>query len=415
MDRFPARDRPARPAPYVARSADRALRLAGDVRLAAVLLVVGAAWNVAAAIAPVGVASLDSPAYAVLLGALLLSGLAGMAVRWPAAWREWRHPGAVAEGRGTSSVTIVAEGADQLAVAGRLRGLGYRVATAKGRGGWAVHGVRRGWTRFAGLLSHVALVLTVVGAGIGTAFATETTFSLLPGEQALLDAPRPGFTDAIRFDGLDAEFGPDGRPTRLDTAVTFLRDGTSAGATVLQVNAPGSFGGYLVHGWSYGPAARLRITSLADRVLHDAPIPLDTTRNGSPAAILDLPAGGVTLAMALVDPAANTLAVSASGSGVPADLVLLAPGDSARIGDLRVRLDGFTSWVTFLSRRDPGMGVLFAGAAMLTGCLAVVLWLPRRRVSVRSVDGGLRLAMRGERFDTPAAELERVRGAVSRA
>ncbi len=413
MDGSTARGTGQRSGSPVAMRADRALRLLGDVRLAAVLLMVGAAWNAAAAIAPAGMASLDSPGYAVLLGALLLSGLAGMAVRWPAAWREWRHPGPVAEGRGTSSVTIAADGMSSRVVAHRLSGLGYRVATVPARGGWAVHGVRRGWTRFAGLLSHVALVLTVVGAGIGTAFATETTFSLLPGEQALLDAPRPGFTDAIRFDGLDAAFGPDGRPTRLDTAVTFLRDGASAGATVLRVNAPGSFGGYLVHGWTYGPAARLRITSLADRVLHDAPIPLDTTRNGSPAALLDLPAGGMTLAMALVDPAANTLAVSASGSGVAADTVLLAPGESARVGGLRVRLDGFTSWVTFLSRRDPGMGVLFIGATLLTGCLAVVFWLPRRRVSASTVEGGVRVAVRGERFDTPAAELERVRSAVS--
>ena len=129
--------------------------------------------------------------------------------------------------------------------------------------------------------------------------------------------------------------------------------------------------------------------------------------------MLELPAGGVTLAMALVDPSANALAVSASGSGVPADTVLLAPGESARVGDLRVRLDGFTSWVTFLSRRDPGMGVLFAGATLLTACLAVVFWLPRRRVSVRWAAHELRLAVRGERFDTPAAELERVRSAVS--
>jgi cytochrome c biogenesis protein ResB len=397
----------------MARRADRALRLAGDIRVAAVLLVVGAAWNVAAAIAPAGIASLDSPAYAVLLGSVLLSGLAGMAVRWPAAWREWRQPGPVMDGRGTASATITVDDQVQATVAERLRGLGYRVVAPPARGGWVVHGVRRGWSRFAGLVSHVALVLTVVGAGIGTAFASETTFSLLPGEQALLDAPRPGFTDAVRLDGLDAAFGADGRPTRLDTHVTFLREGAVAGSSVIQVNSPGSFGGYLVHGWTYGPAARVRITSLGDRVLHDAPIPLDTTRNGRPAAILVLPATGVTVAMVLADAAANQLAVSASGSGVPADSVLLVPGESARVGNLRVELAGFTSWVTFLSRRDPGMAVVFAGAALLTACLAVVFWLPRRRLTLRSVEGGLRLAMRGERFDTPSVELERVRRALT--
>ena len=34
-----------------------------------------------------------------------------------------------------------------------------------------------------------------------------------------------------------------------------------------------------------------------------------------------------------------------------------------------------------------GIGVLFAGATLLTACLAVVFWLPRRRVSVRWAGG----------------------------
>jgi hypothetical protein len=63
-----------------------------------------------------------------------------------------------------------------------------------------------------------------------------------------------------------------------------------------------------------------------------------------------------------------------------------------------------------LSRRDPGLGVLFAGAALLCVALAVAFWLPRRRVTVRPVGEGLRLTLRGERFDRPATELERLSG-----
>jgi hypothetical protein len=87
------------------------------------------------------------------------------------------------------------------------------------------------------------------------------------------------------------------------------------------------------------------------------------------------------------------------------DSVRLRPGDEQRLGSVMVRLIGFDSYLTFLSRRDPGMGLLFGGAALLTATLAVALWLPRRRLTLRPVEGSLRLLLRGERFDRPDGEL----------
>lgn len=62
---------------------------------------------------------------------------------------------------------------------------GYRVRR-HGRGGRrALAGVRRGWSRFAAIGSHLSLVVLVLGAAIGTGFAEETRFGLFPGEQSL--------------------------------------------------------------------------------------------------------------------------------------------------------------------------------------------------------------------------------------
>ncbi len=400
------------PAARLARGADRLLRLAGDVRLALVLLLLAALWNALAAALPGGSSLLATPPYLALLGAILLMGIAGVAMRAPAAWREWRSPGPVTEGRETLGATLVTS-LLPAELAARLRGAGYRVvATAGSR--WAIYGTRRGWSRFAGLGSHLALVLTVLGAALGTAFASETTFSLLPGEEAFLDAARPGVTDALRLENLDAAFGADGRPTRLDTTVTFLRDGGPVSRDLIQVNAPGTFGAYLVHAWTYGPAARVRVTTLGGTVLHDGPLALAGSQGGRPAALLELPSIGESVGVLLADAASNTVAVSAGGAGAPSDAALLRPGQEARLGDLRVRLDGFTSWVTFLSRRDPGMGVLFCGAGLLVACLAATFWLPRRRMTLRAVPDGVRITLRGERFDVPAAELRRLRAILVR-
>ncbi|MEP6680128.1 MAG: cytochrome c biogenesis protein ResB [Chloroflexota bacterium] len=403
----------------LARPAERVLRLLGDPRTGLGLLLVAAGWNAAAAALPRGGTLLDSAPYLLLLGGILLSGLAAVAVRAPAAWREWRRPAPVRDGPEalTSRIALAGELGDDLrAELGlRLGRAGYRVRSV-GRGdGWSLVGVRRGWSRFGALGSHAALLLLVVGAAVGAAFGSETAFSLLPGDQALLDAAHPGFTDSLRLDRFDAAFGSNGRPLRLDTAVTFLRGGQPMSSQTLRVNQPGSFGGYLVHGWTYGPAVRLHVTTLGGRVLLAGAEPLDQERDGLPAAFVGLPAAATTLGVTLVDVASNVVEVAAATPAGRQDAALLRAGEERRVGDLIVRLDGFDAYVTFLARRDPGMGLLFAGAGMLSLCLVIGFWLPRRRISLRLDAQALRLSLRGERFDRPAGELARLRGVIEAA
>jgi cytochrome c biogenesis protein len=415
--RAAARATPA--ADRLARAAERALRVLGDGRTGLLLLVATAAANAVAAFLPDGPRLLDAPPYAMLLGALALSGVAAVAVRAPAAWREWRRPGPVQPGPGALEASLPLADPERLVAA--LAAAGHRARLERGRGRnrdrWAIHAVRRGWARFAGILSHLALVVIVLGAAIGAAFGSESVFSLLTGDQALLDLPRPGFSSAVRLDSFEAELGADGRPESLDTRVTFLRDGSPARDALLRVNDPGEFDGYLVHAWTYGPAVRLRVTTLGGSALLDAPVPLDGVRDGVAVGSAELPTLGLTLGLALTDADANELGVSVVGaSGGLVDSARLHPGEDARIGDLEVALEGFDAWVTFVSRRDPGLGVLFGGAVLLCGSLAVAFWLPRRRLTIRSRANDLGIVLRGERFDRPADELgrllERLRGAA---
>ena len=395
------------------RAPARMLRIGADPRLALGLLLLAGAWNAAAAAVPSGAWLLATPPYLLLLALILCAGVASVAVRVPAAWREWRRPAVLAEG----SEVLVAEipvatplnEGQRFALVGAVRGAGYRVAVRGTPGGWAVAGTRRGWSRPVGQLSHLALVLMLLGAAAGHAFSSEVTFSLLPGEQQLLDAPHAGFTDAVRLDRFDAAFGTDGRPLRLDATVTFLRGGAPVSTQLVQVNRPGAFDGFLVHGWTYGPAAHLRVTTLGGQPLLDAPVALDGDIDGQPSAFADLPTTGLTLGLTLVDAKANLLAVTASDGNGVVDQAQLRPGQEARGGSVSVRLSGFDAYLTFLSRRDPGMGLLFGGAALLVGCLAVALWLPRRRITLRQVDGALRLLLRGERFDRPDLDLDLLR------
>lgn len=403
------------------RAVERALRTLADPRLGAALLLLAAAANVVAATDARWRWLLDTPAYLLLIGAILLTGIAAVAVRLPAIWREWRDPAPLGGRAELLVLDIPVAGlteAQRAELETVLRGSGYRVRRHGRSQRWALAGVRRGWSRFAAIGSHLSLVLLVVGAAIGTAFSEETRFGLFPGEQSFVANPRVGVTSAVRLDRLDADFDAQtGLPTRFDTHVTFLRDGRALGSQILRVNEPADFDGYLIHAWTYGPAAAVRVEDLGGGVLFDGWVALGGPPTGTRAPFVELPQVGMTIGLDIVDARANTLrAIAADDAGRVLDTARIGPGQSARLGAIRLTLNGFSSYVTFLSRRDPGVLVLFGGGALLVASLAVGLYLPRRRVDLTEVPGGLRLRMRGERFDQPRADLEglavRMRGAV---
>lgn len=391
---------------------ERAVRLLGEPRLGVSLLVAAAALNTVAAADARLRWLLDSPPYLVLVGAILLTGIASVAVRAPAVWREWRRPGPLPDVRDLLVAEVFTErpSAEQRTAAEAvLRHHGFRITLRGSQERWRLAGVRRGWSRFAAIGSHLSLIFLVLGAAVGTAFAEESRFGLFPGEQSLLAAPRPGMTAAVRLDELDARFDARGRPLRFDTHVTFLRDGLPTRSDVLRVNEPGDFAGYLIHAWTYGPAVSVRVEDLGGGALFDGWVALGGAPSGSRAPFVELPQPGMTIGLEIADPQANTLRlIAADAAGRIIEQAVIAPGETARLGPSRLTLDRFGSYVTFLSRRDPGLLLLFGGAALLVVALATAFYLPRRRVDVVPLAGALRVRMRGERFERPEADLRRL-------
>ncbi|MEO7295355.1 MAG: cytochrome c biogenesis protein ResB [Candidatus Limnocylindria bacterium] len=403
----------------LARRGDRVLRALGDARLGVVLLVTAGVANLVTAAHAEWRGILDSPPYLLLVGAVVITGIAAVAVRIPAVWREWRRPTMLVNSRDVLADVVPMLGerttAGRSHVLSALRSAGYRLSERDTPRGWEVAATRRGWSRFAAIASHLSLILLVVGGALGTAFAEETRFGLFPGEQSLLAAPRQGLTSAVRFDGLDAEFDARGRPLRFDTRVTFIRDGQAARAEVLQVNAPGDFDGYLVHAWTYGPAVDLRVEDLAGQTLFDGWVALGGSPDSGRAPFIELPSLGTTLGVSLADAESNQVRLIAADQRGMSDTVVLGPAEGRRLGPTQVTLRGFAAYVTFLSRSDPGVVILFAGGFLLVGSQAVAFYLPRRRLDLRAADGGLVVRVRGERFDDVRAELRRISSMLARA
>ena len=116
----------------LARAAEQLLRVAGDGRVAVALLVAVGLANAVAAFLPGGARILEGLPYAILLGAVALSGGAAVALRAPAAWREWQRPGPVQPGAGALEAAVPAAEPGAPRRAGPLPGIapGSRAGTA---------------------------------------------------------------------------------------------------------------------------------------------------------------------------------------------------------------------------------------------------------------------------------------------
>lgn len=175
------------------------------------------------------------------------------------------------------------------------------------------------------------------------------------------------------------------------------------------MNEPGDFDGYLVHAWTYGPAVAVRIEDLGGGTMFDGWVALGGPPTGSRSPFVELPMLGMTIGLDLADAKANTLrAIAADAAGRIVDRAVIGPGQEARLSQVVLTLDRFGSYVTFLSRRDPGVLLLFGGAALLVLSLGAAFYLPRRRIDVVALAGAVRVRMRGERYDRPEAEFRRL-------
>ncbi|MEP6808067.1 MAG: hypothetical protein ABI978_05660, partial [Chloroflexota bacterium] len=149
----------SRRADRLARVAERVLRQLSDPRLALGLLLLAGAWNAVAAAFPFGAGLLATPLYLVLLAMILCAGVASVAVRLPAAWREWRRPAPLGEGVdvlvAVLPIATPVDECERAALVAAVRGAGYRVAEQRTGAGWSLAGTRRGWSRLAGQLSHL--------------------------------------------------------------------------------------------------------------------------------------------------------------------------------------------------------------------------------------------------------------------
>jgi cytochrome c biogenesis protein len=360
----------------------------------------------------------SSPAFIALLVLLVVSivvctldrtprlwrGVSRINVRQPAPFFDPRLPQRAAFASGAVS-------ADDLAAALRSRRFRVRRAASEGPGAavaW-VYGDRHQYSKMATLLTHLGLILFLVGGAVTAAFGFETVLFVGEGQTAPVRPVGTPHNLLVKNIAFEAPMRPDGTAEDFRTDLAVYRDGEQVARKTIRVNDPLQLDGYVFHQNTFGPTADIEIRDADGALLWTGPVLLAGEIVDLPEGALTIPGSPVNLRLVLQRDSTGTPLLGVVGlaptatAGESEILFLLRlglgattdPADSAGYAITWLRAGEFTGMVV---KRDPGAPIIWLAFAALMAGLLITFYLPRRRVWARVTPDGTGVAMVADRY-----------------
>ncbi len=275
-------------------------------------------------------------------------------------------------------------------VEGALKRRGYRTVVAEDD---IVHiyGDRFRWMQFSGLIGHLSLVVIFAGAIIGgVAGYREQDFTIAEGTtravaaEAGLSLQLTDFT--VTYDQVTD------MPSDYASSVILLKDGKEIDRHVIRVNDPLRYGDLSFYQASFGSAVQLTIKDASGTVLSSAGIPFSWQLNDSQRTlgILAIPNTSYTLWVLGTSGDTDTkvrpgqvevqVYTSSSATTAPIDDQVIDQGKAATVAGMTMTFDRESQYTSLSVARDPGVGLVWLGCALLFVGFALRFMLPHKRV-----------------------------------
>lgn len=307
----------------------------------------------------------------------------------------------------------IAAGLDDSTVERALRRRGFRTRHAEADGATFLYGDRHRWVKMATLLTHLGLILFLIGGAVTSRFGDEQGLVVAEGDTLTVQPiGTPGLL-LVRNNGFSAPGLNTGSPTDFVTDLSVYQDGALLARKSIRVNDPLQAGGYTFHQNGFGPAPNLEIRALDGSVLWSGPVPLTDSAGGLPFGTMGIPGRGIGLQLLLDKTSAGVgtlILLPYVVTGVKPDgtnqtqtgfPLTVTQGSTASFDALNfsVTLNGISDYTLLIAKRDPGQGVIWTAFGCLIAGLAITFYLPRRRVWARlDPDGSLAMVGRSDRY-----------------
>lgn len=342
----------------------------------------------------------NSVVFRVLVAALTISLIACSVHRFPGMWRTATKPrvdvgASFFEHAPQHEAVVVRHGpAETLAIVGSvLRGHRYRVLTAEDD---AIHvyADRLRWAPFAGLIGHLSLVVILAGAIVGATFGfRDANFTLAEGA-VLPVASEPGLTIEL-IDFTDTYYTTTGAPSDYASQVILRKDGTEVARHTIRVNDPLRYGTTTFYQAFFGSAAVMTVKDAAGNVLVSEGVPLAwrTTAEQRPIGSFSIPGtqyvGWVIGTLGSGDgkilPGQMEVDLYTATGGTLAESAVIDQNKPTTIGGLTVTFERESQFTGLSVARDPGVGLIWIGCALLFVGFVVRFTMPHKRLWARIV------------------------------
>ncbi len=297
-----------------------------------------------------------------------------------------------------------------------------------------LQGDRNQYHKLATLISHLGLVLFLLGGAVTVGFGFETVVFVGQGQTAPVQPVGTPDNMLVRNNGFRMPLNPDGSPADFVTDLSVFQGGREIARKDIRVNDPLEVQGFVFHQNTFGPSVELTIHDPSGALVWTGPLLLDDEVADFPSGFMTVPGSDVGLLTVLTrNPDGIALLVlqgvgmgDAVDDGLPgtqvagtdlfrAVLTLGATGDPATTGGYTIAWDGASSWTGMVIKNDPGAPVIwFAFLCLIVG-LALTFYFPRRRAWVRIEGDTLRVAVLADRYVDAPRELQGITDALRRA
>jgi cytochrome c biogenesis protein len=355
-----------------------------------------------------------SPWFILLITALILNTLVCTINRFKATWRAitarpkvvmpdtFYFPPRVGGDRGGARVACRAslapaqEARTADAARGGLARRHYRVLAEEREEATYLYADRNRWARLGTLITHLSVVLIVLGFAWSQGWGwREPAVALGPGQ---LHQVGHGHSFQVRCDGFEVERYAGGLPKDYRACLTIIQGGSEVTSKIVRVNDPLSYRGVGFYLSSYGPAARVRAYDEMGKPLS---LQVVGEKAGEGEAVLNFAGEGegrdllipsLDLALHVVfyyeGPA---LFVQASRGGQPVFADFVYDGEAVELEDARLEFT-LDRYVVLQVVSDPGFRLVIATAFLVMVGLIVSLYFPHRRIWAKMTRDEIRLA-----------------------
>lgn len=267
-----------------------------------------------------------------------------------------------------------------------LRSAGYRTVTDDGES-VAMYADRFRLSRLGTFITHLSLVLILVGAIMGTLFGWKDN-QFIVAEGATQQVPLAK-NISVKLQQFEDQWYPSGQPKDYASTLVIYNHGKVVKTGTTRVNSPLTYDGIAFNQSFYGQTAELEVKNSSGKDIINQSIPLAwTSASGNrPVGWVDLPSGDKAY---IVGPEPGTYDQAVPLGSVRLELYgpdnnLLDIQDLPRLQD--VQSNGMTFRFLREGRftglklvKDPGVNLVWIASGLMVAGLIMVFWFPHRRL-----------------------------------